>query len=143
MKKRAILFFLSVILLLGTIGNASAAEMRASHNLDGYHVTLVANGGGSMKIIVSIDGAGEQEKIGVQQVDIDHKTSPDADWSFYDTLYGSTHPEFYAYKSWSYEGGIFFDGIPGETYRVTVTVYAKDKNGSDTGYVSSFAVECK
>lgn len=143
MKKRVLLFFLASILLVGGTGIASAVEMRASHNLDSYRVLLAENGGGSMKIVVSVDGVGEQEKIGVQQVDIEHKTSSDADWSPYDTLYAASHPDFYAYKSWSYEGSIYFDGIPGETYRVTVAVYAKDKNGSDTGYVSSYAVTCE
>ena len=143
MKKKVISLFLMLAMLLGVSGAASAVEMRASRYLDDYYVSLIAKGNGQMAVVVSINGVGKQDKIGVREISIDHKTSANANWTYYDSLYGSDHPEFYLYDSRSYDEEIYFDGVPGEIYRVTITAYAKTGSGSDTGHVTSTSVTCK
>lgn len=143
MKKRVVSLLLTAATLLGVSGAAYAVEARASYTLDSYYVALVAKGNGKMAVDVSIDGVGVQDKIGVQEISIDYKASASDDWSYYDSLYGAAHPEFYVYGERSYEGEIFFDGVPGEIYRVTITAYAKSGSKWDTGYVTSGSATCK
>ena len=143
MRKRAFAFYLAVVMLLGTTGVASAVEARASHNLDDYSVALTAEGGGVMSITAVVNGVGEQDKIGVQQINIEYKTSLNGDWEYYDSLYAAEYPELYAYGNRTFMGGVDFNGEVGHYYRVTITAYAKKGTLSDTGYVTSTGVRCK
>lgn len=143
MRKRAFAFCLAVVMLLGATGMASAVEVRASHNLDDYSVALSAEGDGVMMVSVVVNGVGEQDKIGIRQIDIEYKTSASGTWEYYDSLYGAEYPEFYAYNERSYLNEICFDGEVGHYYRVTITAYAKKGTLSDTGYVTSTGVRCK
>ena len=56
---------------------------------------------------------------------------------------GAEHPEFYDYNTWDYVGTTYFQGTPGVSYRVTLTVYARNSKGSDTGYITSYTVVCR
>lgn len=143
MKKRVLSFGLAVMLLLGAVQTAAAVEPRASYTLDSYSVSLSAAGGGVMSVTAVVNGVGEQDKIGVQQINIEYKTSIDDEWEYYDTLYAAAHPELYAYGERTFLGGIDFDGKVGHYYRVTITAYAKKGSLSDTGYVTSSGVRCK
>lgn len=143
MRKRALSFCLAVMMLLGTVGTAFAVEPRASYNLDDYSVSLSAKGNGVMLVKAVVNGVGEQDKLGVQQIDIEYKTSLDGEWKYYDSLYAAEHPELYAYNERTFMGGIEFDGEVGHYYRVTITAYAKKGTQSDTGYVTSSGVRCK
>lgn len=143
MKKRAVSLFLVIVTLMGISGAASAVEARSSNNLSSYRVTLTAKGNGQMGISVTIRGVEEQDKIGVQEIEIEHKTSANGSWTHYDTLYGASHPEFYAYNTRLYSKEITFDGEPGEIYQVTITAYAKKGSSSDTGEATSGAVTCR
>lgn len=143
MRKRALSFCLAAMMLLGTAGTAFAVEPRASYTLDDYYVGLTAEGEGVMTISVVVNGVGQQDKIGVRQIDIEYKTSANGTWEYYDSLYGAEYPEFYTYNERSYLNDIPFDGVPGHYYRVTITAYAKKGTLSDTGYVTSPGVRCK
>lgn len=143
MKRKTIVLFLVIATLLGVSGAAYAVEPRASHTLDSYYVTLSAKGDSKMRVGAIINGVGEQSKIGVQEVYIEYKTSPDDDWHYYDSLYGALNPDFYVYNERSYVGNIDFDGEVGNIYRVTITAYAKKGTQSDTGYVTSGSATCR
>lgn len=143
MKRRTLFCFLAVMMLLGAAGMAFAVEPLASYTLDSYYVALSAEGRGVMSITAVVNGVGDQDKIGVQQIDIEYKTSINADWNYYDSLYASAHPELYDYGTDTFLGGIDFEGTPGHYYRVTITAYAKKGTLSDTGYVTSASVRCK
>ena len=143
MRKRAFAFCLAVVMLLGTTGVVSAVEARASYTLDSYSVSLSAAGGGVMSVTAVVNGVGEQDKIGVQQIDIEYKTSLNGDWEYYDSLYAAAHPELYVYGDRTFLGGVDFNGEVGHYYRVTITAYAKKGTLSDTGYVTSTGVRCK
>lgn len=143
MRKRAISFLMAFVMLLGITGMAFAVDARASQTLSNYFVGLSAAGGGTMSITAVVNGVGEQDKIGVQQINIECKTSSSAEWEYYDTMYAAAHPDFYVYEDRTYMGGIDFEGVPGHYYRVTITAYAKKGTISDTGYVTSPTVLCK
>ena len=143
MRKRMLPIFLAVIFLLGTAGTVYAVEQRASHNLSSYYVVLSAAGDGKMLVSMDVTGVGVQDKIGVQQIEIEYKTSLDGDWEYYDTMYASTHPEFYAHESRFYTKDIPFAGKAGYIYKVTVTVYAQKGETSDSKSIPSTAVTCK
>lgn len=154
MKKRIISFAMSVALLFSLSTTAFAndnledvdtatifAVARASQYLDGYSVGIEARGNGTIAVAMNVDGVGVMEKIGVREVEIDHKVN--GVWRYYDSLYASEHPEFYNYNSRDYVGTTYFQGTPGVSYRVTLTVYARNSNGSDTGYITSYTVVCQ
>lgn len=143
MRKKILSFFLSAIVLLGATGVAFAIEPRASQNLSSYYVKLSAAGNKQMLVSVDISGVGVQDKIGVQKIEIEYKASDNGDWEYYDTLYASTHPEFYSYESRSYMEDIYFDGKVGYIYRVTLTVYAQKGSTSDSKSITSFSATCK
>lgn len=45
-------------------------------------------------------------------------------WRYYDSLFAAEHPEFYEYNSRDFVGTTYFQGTPGVSYRVTLTVYS-------------------
>ena len=89
---------------------------------DSYTVVLSAKGDGRMLVTMVVDGVGVQDKIGVSKIDIDEKVN--GKWQYYDTLYAVDHPEFYDYNTRDYLGDVSFYGTPGNSYRVTLLVYA-------------------
>ena len=90
---------------------------------------------------MTVDGTGIMEKIGVREVEIEYKAN--GVWHYYESQFASEHPEFYEYNSRDFVGTTYFQGTPGVSYRVTLTVYARNSKGSDTGYITSYTVVCK
>lgn len=142
MMKKISSLFLAILMLISVncTAFASEADVRASHYLDAYYVTLTAKGNGRMSVLANVEGVGTQDKIGVLSIDIQEKVN--GNWCSYDTLYGMDHPEFYEYNSWDYFNTIYFEGTPGSIYRVVLTVYAEKNGGCDTGFVTSFEEVC-
>lgn len=147
MKKMTVSWVTVIALLFSLTTTAFAAEenldavLLASNYLDGYSVGIEARGNGKIAVIMTVDGKGTMEKIGVSEVYIEEKAN--GSWKEYETQYAVEHPEFYAYKSQDYVGNAYFYGTPGMSYRVTLTVYAKNSNGFDTGYITSYSVVCQ
>ena len=123
------------------IGAPIAHAMRSSSYLDSYSVGIEARGNGTIAVTMTVDGKGKMEKIGVIEVEIEQKVN--GIWRYYDSQYGAEHPEFYDYNTWDYVGTTYFQGTPGVSYRVTLTVYARNSKGSDTGYITSYTVVCR
>ena len=142
MKKRVISLVLTVATLLGVSGAACAVEPYASYTLDDYYVTLNAKGDSRMNIAVIVNGVGVTDKLGVQMILIEYKTSSNDSWHYYESLYGADNPDFYVYGERSFVKDIPFDGEAGDIYRVTVTAYAKKGSLSDTGSVTSGSATC-
>lgn len=146
MKKRAI-SLLTVITLLFSLTSTASAEgstwsvTRASQYLDGYSVGIEARGNGEIVLAMTVEGVGIMEKIGVREVYIEKKVN--GGWQFHESLDAVEHPEFYDYNSRDYVGSTSFYGTAGISYRVTLTVYARNSRGSDTGYITSYTVVCK
>lgn len=150
MKKRFLTFALAAALLLGLPLPAQAADFdamavyavaRASQYLNGYSVGIEARGSGKIAVAMTVDGTGVMDKIGVIEVEIEQKVN--GAWRYYDSLFASEYPEFFEYNSRDFVGTTYFQGTPGVSYRVTLTVYARNSKGSDTGYITSHTVVCK
>jgi len=93
-----------------------------------------------MAVEMDITGTRTMTKIGVYSLFIEEKKN--GVWSEYDTVYGIYHSDFYDYNTNSYLGEYFFNGVAGRQYRVTMTAYARDSTGSDTGVTYTGAVTC-
>lgn len=147
MKKRTLSLLTVIGLLFSLMSTALAADAmtrsltRASDYLDGYSVGIEARGGGKIAVAMTVDGTGTMEKIGVSEVYIEKKVN--GVWKEHETQDAVDHPEFYDYNSQDYIGNAYFYGDPGVSYRVTLTVYARNSKGSDTGYITSYTVVCE
>lgn len=153
MKRKFASFFLMIAMLFSMSATAVAAEYsndveklmtyssRASAYLDGYSVGIEARGNGTIAVAMTVEARGEMEKIGVHEVEIEQKIN--GKWTYYDSQYGAEHPDFYDYNTWDYVGTTYFQGTPGVSYRVTLTVFARNSQGSDTGYITSYTVVCE
>ena len=144
MLKRFSVLLLALIFTFGATMVSAAGKitpLRASQYLQRYTVVLSSKGDGRMLVTMVVDGVGVQDKIGVSKIDIDEKVN--GKWQYYDTLYAVDHPEFYDYNTRDYLGDVSFYGTPGNSYRVTLLVYAGKDGGWDTGDITSYTVECK
>ena len=141
MKKKIICILVIIGILLSMSIPASA---RASDYLDQYTVGLSAEGNGKMAICVTVDGVTKMDKIGLLEVAIDEKYTSTGSWHEYEVYYGMDDPDkYYDYDSYDYFHTLYFDGVPGRYYRVTLTVYAGDSTGHDTGWITSPTTRCK
>ncbi len=142
MKKKVTAFVLAIIMMFGISGTALASEgqVRASPYLESYYVALFAKGNGKMAVAVSVNGVEKEDVIGMLEVYIEQKI--DGKWHYYDSLVSVEYPEFMERNTVTYLHTIYFQGTPGDTYRVTITVYAEKDGGSDTGYVTSSSEVC-
>ena len=114
---------------------------QASLYLSSYGVDLIAIGNGEMAVEMEVDATGLMTKVGVLSLYIEQKIN--GVWQEYDTVYGIYHSDFYAYNDYDYLGEYIFSGVAGRQYRVTMTAYARNSTGSDTGIVMSGAVTCR
>ncbi len=142
MKKKVMAFVLTIIIAFGISGTVLASEdqVRASHYLDSYYVVLLAKGNGKMAVSVVVNGMDTEDMIGIMEIYIEQKI--DGKWHYYDTLDWSEHPEYTENNTDTYCNTVYFQGKPGDTYRVTITVYAGKDGGWDTGYVTSVPEVC-
>ena len=146
MRRRAVTLLLVVCIVMSVANAVFAREVvpYASSYLDRYGVSLIAAGDGQMAIDMSVDGVSKMSKIGVMEVYIEEKNTSTGSWHEYDTLYGMDDPDtFYDYNSYDYLRTIYFDGVVGRYYRVSLIVFASNSSGSDTGEITSYTVRCK
>lgn len=146
--KRIFSVVLIILLLLSFFCTALAAgpeggiaNPQSSLYLGLYEVDLVPVGNGQMAIEMSVTATGMMTKLGVLSLYIEQKIN--GSWVEFDTVYGVNHSDFYAYNDVSYLGEYFFNGVAGRQYRVTMTAYARNSTGSDTGEVTSGAATCR
>lgn len=139
MKKYLVSFVLILAFLVGTV--SAAGSTRASYYLSGYGISLSASGDGEMKIRYNVDGTGLMTKIGASLLYIEKKVN--GYWKEHTFLSGATNPDFYAKDAYGKTGYAYFTGTPGVEYRVTLTAFAMNASGSDTGDATSVTVTCK
>lgn len=148
MKKRIVSILLVAVMLFG-ITSASGAYIptpeinpQASLYLAAYSVTLQPFGDGEMYIDMIVEGTDTMTKIGVVEMFIEERT-PTGSWHEFDTLYGLDNPDFYMYNCIGYLGEYSFEGTVGNEYRVTLTVFAQNANGYDSGEITSVIAPCR
>lgn len=117
-------------------------EPKSSKYLSSYSIALVAKDNCRMSVTMDVSGVRTMDKIGCMMLVIEKKVGNT--WYEVETLLGIENPdEFYFYDSADYFYGISFYGEAGISYRVTMTAYAKDSTGFDTGEVTSYTVTCR
>lgn len=141
MKKRVLSLLVAICMFISLTTIASA---RASAYLDGYLLDPAALGNGEVELYVRIEAVYAVDRVGVMLLQIDERNSPTSSWNSYDTILGSDDPDKYYFYNLPYYAETFtFDLTPGRDYRFTVTAYAGDETGFDTGVVSTGIVHCK
>lgn len=143
-KRIGLLCFVFVLALCLSINafafGPNVENPQASLYLSSYSVDLLAVGNGQMAVEMDVTATGYMNKIGVYSLYIEQKIN--GIWQEYDTVYGILHSDFYEYNDYSYLGEYYFNGVSGRQYRVTMTAYASNNTGWDTGIVMSGAVTC-
>lgn len=140
--KKLISLVLIVITLLGCMGSLALADAEiAPYNSSyfiSYGTTLSKEGGGRIKIIFQANATGVASSIGVANYEID-KLNSNGDWVDCTGLRsGAT-----ASNVGSYTFSKYFNGIPGETYRVKVTFTCTMNGGNETKNYTSGRITAK
>ena len=113
----------------------------ASAYLSDYSISIGTRGNCRIVITMDVNAVRTVDKLGCLMLVIDQKI--DGVWSTYDVLFGIENPDFYMYNTASYLGGYSFYGTAGVQYRATMTAYAQDSTGYDTGEeLTSHVVTC-
>lgn len=117
--------------------------IRSSSYLNAYGVLLSQSTNHRLCITADVTGTGIMSKIGVSEIYIEEYSSSLGAWTEFDVWYGINNPNtFYEYNNYYYSNQFYFTGTPGNSYRVTITAFAMNSNGSDTGMVTSAVRTC-
>lgn len=157
MKKRVITVFLLFMTTLSCITMPSLAidaplypenrvvvalPARASDYLSSYSIALTARNNRRMIVTMDVTAVRTMNKVGCLTLIIEKKVG--GSWYEVDTLIGSDDPDlFYSYNTADYFQEYSFYGEEGVQYRVTMTAYARDDSGFDTGEVTSYTETCR
>lgn len=155
MKKRLLALLIASLMITSTsmaadvnITNTSSSLMTwstatpyASSYLDDYSIAFGARDNCRMVITMDVNGVRTMDRIGCLMLVIEEKIN--GTWQECDTLMSADHPDFMATNTVSYFHSIDYYGTAGVQYRVTMTAYARDDTGYDTGEVTSYVVTCR
>ena len=141
MKRRLFPACITLILLFALTSTGHALENRASDYIAGCSVSLDVHGNGKIEISYMVYGPSIMSQIGAQSFSVEKYVN--GSWQPHTTLLGSENPDFYSYYTITHTGVTDFTGIPGVKYRVTMTAYAQDSQGSDTSSATSNEVTCR
>lgn len=127
--KRIILTFLSALLVLSlfALPTVEAIELRASEQITSYASTVFPVGNGELAIEFSISGKGIMSNIGAKEIKIYHGSK----WQHCDT-YTEDDAGMCTSSDYKYTNAIVYPGTAGTYYKVVVTVFAENANGSDS-----------
>ena len=156
MQKRFIALVTTILIMFSAFVNANASDSPISHDLiatysvspfasaylDDYSISIGARDNCRIVITMDVNAVRTVDKLGCLMLVIDQKV--DGVWSTYDVLFGIENPDFYMYNTASYLGGYSFYGTAGVQYRATMTAYAQDSTGYDTGEeLTSYVITCR
>ena len=140
---------ISSIIPIGAIETNHSADLvknfyvvpYASAYLSDYSISIGTRDNCRIVITMDVNGVRTMDRIGCMMLIIEHKV--DGTWYEYDTLVSAEHPDFYMYNTASYLGSYSFYGEEGVQYRATMTAYAREGSGYDTGEITSHVVTCR
>lgn len=111
---------------------ADSATPRASLQLAQYGISISNVSRGTMRATFTIHGTHNQmSKIGAQEIVIEQEVSS-GKWQETASFSG-----YYGYDCLFHMDSVTFSVQPGGNYRATLTAYAEDANGSDSGDITS------
>lgn len=139
--KRKMISGLLAFMMLGNLVCANAVEPRASLYLDSY-ACILDQKEDSLEMVVTaiVYGTKVMDTIGASKIVVEEWTG--RKWIETMTFTPDKNPELYFYNKDVYMGGVSFIGVPGATYRATMTAYAARNGGSDSREHPSQEVTC-
>lgn len=131
MKKIALPVFLTIFIMFTFLepSTATASVLRASEQITSYNTDVFATGSGELAIQASITGTGIMNSIGIKEIKIYKQSGKN--WVLHDTL-SKNNPNMYETNTFKYANTISYSGTAGTYYKVVVTVFAENANGSDS-----------
>ena len=132
--RRCVSILLACMCLLTS--TAFASEM-ASDQITMYSIYVAPAGDGQIGIEFTITAPRIMEEIGAKKITI-YEITPSG-YKFRDE-YIKDDAGMIATDSWVQANTLYFDGVAGKTYYVTVTVFATDYDGGSDSRSRSFTV---
>lgn len=137
MKKCRICAAIFALALLFSI-TATAVAPRASNQIGSYDIIVTPQGRGKISIDFSVDGVGSMRNIGASKIVV-YQSQGSSTWrtvKVFDKFdSGMTKSDINKYGS-----TVYFSGVSGEDYRVTVTIFAEDYSGNSDSRTQTFYV---
>lgn len=133
MKKRRILIFIATILCVATVIIPTFA--RASDQISGYWIDILAARNGGIAVEFSITGTGYVNKIGVESIRVYENRG--TYWSLVEYPQ-EDDPGMSVTNDFAHGGTIYCNGTAGVEYKVAVTVFAENDAGRDTRSKTSY-----
>lgn len=126
----AIVLTLSMAMALSLPAFAySDSTYRASEQLTSYSMNVMPVENGRIAISFSVDGTGKMTRIGAESIVVYQQVGNT--WVYANSL-DQYDDGMSTTNSYYFGNTIYFNGIPGEYYRVELTIFAKDSSGSDS-----------
>ncbi len=145
MKKTANRILTAVLALAFCIGSATAAvpagvtaapiRPQASLYLNMYTADIWSAGSGIVRIYFDVSGTGIMDEIGSTKILVQRQVV--SGWSVVHTYTPATNPEMIDTDTGFHSGLFSYAGVPGDTYRAVVTVYAGKDGGSDSRTITT------
>lgn len=132
--KRYLLLMLVCVCL---ISNTAFASTNASAQIASYYMNAAAIGNGQIGIDFSITATGYMKEVGAREIYV-YEIIPGglSEKAHYDT----SDEGMIETDLWFQSSYVIFDGVPGKSYYITVTIYAKDYNNQSDSRSQSFTV---
>ena len=132
--RRCVSILLACMCLLTSTAFASE---KASDQIASYSIYVAPAGDGQIGMEFSITAPDFMEEIGAKNITI-YEITP----SGYKLRaeYTKDDPGMIEIDSWFQANTLYFNGVAGKTYYVTVTVFATDYNGGSDSRTKSFTV---
>ena len=105
--------------------------VRASNQITSYSTDVFASGDGKLAIQASITGTGVMNNIGIEEIKIYTRYGYGNNWTLHDTI-PQNSDGMYMTNTFKYANTISYLGTAGTYYKVVVTVFAENANGSDS-----------
>lgn len=132
--KRCVSILLACMCLLTS--TAFATE-KASEQISSYSMYVAPMGNGQLGMDFSITAPGFMEEIGAESITV-YEITPSG--HKLRAEYTKDDPGMIRTDEWVQANTIYFDGVAGRTYYVTITVFATDYNGGSDSRSKSFTV---
>ena len=126
-KFRILLSVLAIAVLCTATVSASAS--RASRYIDWYSMDVLRAGSGKLGIEFSIEGTGKMTAIGAESIVVYRQSG--STW-VYDGEYDRYDAGMTDSNTAKHGNTIYYQGVSGVKYKVTVTVFAENSTGSDS-----------
>lgn len=132
--RRCVSILLACMFLLTS---TAFAATNASDQIVSYSIYVAPVGNGRIGMEFTITSQGLMEEIGAENIYVYEVSGTNM---IFKAHYAKDDPGMIEKDSWFQVNTLYFDGVAGKTYYVTVTVFATDYNGGSDSRTKSFTV---